>query len=106
MKQYKTLYPIYIIIAFILHCIAQFKNYLYKLKILKQYKTSTPIISVGNIEYGGTGKTPFVYYLSEKLLSMGFKPGIVSRGYKRKSSKGIIISSKNLVDSIIDLNKF
>ena len=99
MKEYKNLYPIYIIIAFILHCIAQFKNYLYKLKILKSYKSTVPIISIGNIEYGGTGKTPFTYYLSEKLLSMGLKPGIVSRGYKRKSSKGIIISNKNL-DSV------
>ena len=81
MKPYKNLYPIYIIIAFILQCIAKFKNYLYKLKILKSYKSAVPIISIGNIEYGGTSKTPFTYYLSEKLLSMGFKPGIVSRGY-------------------------
>ena len=95
MKQYKNLYPIYIIIAFILQCIAQFKNYLYKLKILKSYKSAVPIISIGNIEYGGTGKTPFTYYLSEKLLSMGFKPGIVSKGYRRESLKGIIISNKN-----------
>ena len=64
-------------------------------EVLKSYKPAVPIISIGNIEYGGTGKTPFTYYLSEKLLSMGFKPGIVSRGYKRESSKGIIISNKN-----------
>ena len=96
MKPYKNLYPIYIIIAFILQCIAKFKNYLYKLKILKSYKSTVPIISIGNIEYGGTSKTPFAYYLSEKLLSMGLKPGIVSRGYKRKSNQDFIISNKNL----------
>mgnify|MGYP001361288628 CR=1 FL=1 len=96
MKLYKPFYPIYMIIALILQLLAQCKNYLYKIKILKPYKITTPIISIGNIEYGGTGKTPFVYYLSQKLISMGLKPGIVSRGYQRISNKEFIISNENI----------
>lgn len=40
-----------------------------------------PIIVVGNISVGGTGKTPMVIWLSERLKEMGWRPGIVSRGY-------------------------
>ena len=96
MKLYKPFYPIYMIIALILQLLAQCKNYLYKVKIFNPYKITTPIISIGNIEYGGTGKTPFIYYLSQKLISMGLKPGIVSRGYQRISNKEFIISNENI----------
>ncbi len=43
---------------------------------------SVPIIIVGNITFGGTGKTPLVIWLVKKLVNLGFKPGIISRGYK------------------------
>lgn len=45
-----------------------------------------PIIVVGNISMGGTGKTPFVCALVEELKQRGYKPGVVSRGYKGKYS--------------------
>jgi len=44
-----------------------------------------PVLSVGNITVGGTGKTPFVLYLAELLRSAGHKPGILSRGTGRHS---------------------
>ncbi|HNX80845.1 MAG TPA: tetraacyldisaccharide 4'-kinase [Candidatus Omnitrophota bacterium] len=47
-----------------------------------------PVISVGNITVGGTGKTSLVEYLALKLKSYGKKPAIVTRGYKRPASKG------------------
>jgi tetraacyldisaccharide 4'-kinase len=46
----------------------------------KVYRSSIPLIVVGNISVGGTGKTPLIIYLSRQLISAGYRPGIVSRG--------------------------
>ncbi len=58
---------------------------LYRLKIKKIFYSPIPVIGVGNITVGGTGKTPFTIELSNILLREGYRPGIVSRGYKGKS---------------------
>ena len=62
--------------------IIKLRYWLYKYKFLKSYSFSVPVIVVGNITVGGTGKTPLVIYLANYLKSEGFNPGIVSRGYK------------------------
>ena len=57
-------------------------------------RTRLPVIVVGNITVGGTGKTPVVAWLVETLRNMGFSPGIVMRGYGGKLSKeGTLIPS-------------
>ncbi|MEK7448979.1 MAG: tetraacyldisaccharide 4'-kinase [Planctomycetota bacterium] len=57
--------------------------WLYRLKLIKPVKLPVPVISVGNITAGGTGKTPMVISLAEKLAGQGKKVGILSRGYGR-----------------------
>ena len=51
------------------------------------WKPNIPVVVVGNIVVGGTGKTPMVIWLSKLLESKGFKPGIVSRGYGGNSTR-------------------
>lgn len=53
----------------------------YKTRIFKSVKLPVPVIVVGNISVGGTGKTPLVIWLAEHLQQQGYTPGIISRGY-------------------------
>ena len=59
---------------------------LYSLKILKSTKLNVPVIVVGNITVGGTGKTPLVIWIVNFLKESGFTPGIVSRGYMGRAT--------------------
>ena len=59
----------------------------------KVWKPNVPVIVVGNISMGGTGKTPLVKMLGQKLLEEGFSPGIVSRGYGGKYSETLEVTS-------------
>ena len=58
---------------------------LYSLKILKSTKLDAPVIVIGNITVGGTGKTPLVIWVANFLKESGFTPGIISRGYMGKA---------------------
>ena len=62
----------------------ELRSQLFELNILKSRSFTTPVISVGNITVGGTGKTPHVEYLV-RLLSKEAKVAVLSRGYKRKT---------------------
>lgn len=69
------------------------RRFLYSKNLFKRHTFNIPIILVGNITVGGTGKTPHVEYLID-LLSEHFRIGCLSRGYKRKS-KGFIRATGN-----------
>ena len=65
--------------------IVTLRNYCYDYGLLKISKATMPVISVGNITVGGTGKTPMTIHLTKEAKARGLKPGIVSRGYGRES---------------------
>lgn len=56
-----------------------------------QGKLPVPVISVGGISVGGSGKTPFVAYLTKKLQRSGLRPAVLTRGYGRRSSASTLI---------------
>ena len=62
--------------------VSQFRRCLYGLGLLKSNALNVPVIIVGNLRVGGTGKTPTVLAIAKKLCEEGFHPGIISRGYK------------------------
>jgi len=75
------LYPF----SFLYGIVVYFRNRLYDLNILKSAEFDVPVISIGNITIGGTGKTPHIEYLVS-ILKDKFRVATLSRGYKRKTS--------------------
>src|SRR5574344_65459 len=69
------------------------RNNMFELGILKSHSFDIPVISIGNLTVGGTGKTPHVEYRI-KLLKDDFNVAVLSRGYKRKS-KGYVLAQKD-----------
>ncbi len=84
----KILFPF----AILYGLITSIRNFLYDKGILKSYSFDLPIIAVGNLSMGGTGKTPQIEYLI-RLLSDNYNVVTLSRGYKRKS-EGFILADK------------
>jgi len=60
-------------------------------KIAHARRLSTPVVSVGGISMGGAGKTPMVDYLAERLREAGYRPAILTRGYRRRSIETSIL---------------
>ena len=63
----------------------------------KSYESEIPIIVVGNLTIGGTGKTPLVKYIATELINRGYKPGIVSRGYGGKFKETLKVDENTSV---------
>ncbi len=61
--------------------IVRLRRYFYRIGLLKVHKLPVPVVIVGNITVGGTGKTPLTIFLAELLKQSGYKPGIICRGY-------------------------
>ena len=74
------LYPFTLLYGFVVYI----RNRLYDLNLFKSHEFDVPVISIGNITVGGTGKTPHVEYLIG-LLKDSFEVAALSRGYKRKT---------------------
>lgn len=73
--------------------IIKLRNWLYKVNFFKSVSFNMPIINVGNLSVGGTGKSPMVTYLAQHLQHQ-YQLAILSRGYKRKT-KGFLIANAN-----------
>jgi tetraacyldisaccharide 4'-kinase len=75
---------------------------LYASGMLPSFAVSVPVIVVGNITVGGTGKTPLVIWLTEELRRRGFKPGIVTRGYGGTAAGPVLVTPGSLALEVGD----
>lgn len=77
------------------------RNALFDMDVLESRSYKIPVICVGNLTVGGTGKTPHTEYLL-RLLSPRYKVAVLSRGYKRKTSGYILATEESTVEEIGD----
>lgn len=77
------------LLSLIYRFIISLRNSCYDKGIFRQVKTATPVISIGNLTVGGTGKTPFTITLADFLKSRKLKIAVVGRGYKRSATHDI-----------------
>ncbi|MBS9773667.1 MAG: tetraacyldisaccharide 4'-kinase [Tenacibaculum sp.] len=86
----------------ILYCvITSIRNYLFDVGILKSTSFNIPVIAVGNLSVGGTGKTPQIEYLI-RLLEKDYKVAVLSRGYKRKTNGFQIVNNNHSAEDVGD----
>lgn len=81
-KQKNSLYYLILVpLSWLFGLLTWLRRLAYQYGIVKSKRLSVPVIVVGNINVGGSGKTPAVIWLVEQLIKRGFKPGVISRGY-------------------------
>jgi tetraacyldisaccharide 4'-kinase len=70
-------------VSLIFRALSALRRFLFSSGILASVKLPVPVVIVGNINVGGTGKTPLTLWLAQQLIENGWHPGIVSRGYTK-----------------------
>lgn len=75
------LYPL----SLLFRSLSALRRWLYRCGVLASVRLPVPVVIIGNISVGGTGKTPLTLWLAQQLIENGWHPGIVSRGYTRNS---------------------
>jgi tetraacyldisaccharide 4'-kinase len=74
----------------------------YSMRWAPRTRLACPVIVVGNLTVGGTGKTPLVCWLTGQLIELGFRPGVVSRGYGGASRAARLVQSNDKTDQVGD----
>jgi tetraacyldisaccharide 4'-kinase len=88
MKPHRLLYPL----APVFEVIVRLRNWLFDNGWIAVHRTGVPVISVGNITAGGSGKTPMVIEIAGILIRAGKRVAVVSRGYGRETTGTIVVS--------------
>lgn len=92
------LYPLIPVYAFVIWL----RNFLFDNNIFKSRSVKAKVFSVGNITFGGSGKTPVTIYLTSVLKQGSYKVGVLSRGYGRRSRGYVLVSDGNKFLTTVD----
>ena len=104
LKTWYSPYPVWFFIplAWIFWLLSGLRRSAYHLGLLHTATLPVPVVVVGNISVGGTGKTPFVIWLSRELGKQGFKPGIVTRGYGADTAQAHLVTASSRAEEAGD----
>jgi tetraacyldisaccharide 4'-kinase len=98
-KGYGWFVPFLSVVSKVYGGAVKLRRLFYKKTILTSKRLPCPIISIGNITLGGTGKTPMTIYVAQALKQLGYNVAVISRGYKGRAEKngGIVSDGKVLL---------
>lgn len=92
------LYPSVLIYSILIRT----RNSFFDRGIFKSHSVNAKVISIGNLTFGGSGKTPMVIYVTNLLKSAGIKVGILSRGYRRETKGYLLVSDGEKIKVDVD----
>jgi tetraacyldisaccharide 4'-kinase len=101
-KYSKLSYWIRCIICIIYGQLTALRNLLYDRGIFKSYDSPLPVISIGNIVVGGSGKSPVTFFLASEFLKLGKRPVVLSRGYGGKLKGPVQVGRDHLASDVGD----
>lgn len=89
-------------LSWIFSLLASLRRWGYQIGLLRSHKLSVPVMIVGNINMGGSGKTPAVIWLVAQLKKEGYSPGVISRGYGVKSGQPMAVQKTSIAKEVGD----
>lgn len=95
-------YLVLIPLSWVFALVSALRRWAYKAGLLPSYSLPVPVIVVGNINMGGSGKTPVVMWLVEQLKNNGYTPGVISRGYGVKNPQPMSVHHDSLATQVGD----
>ena len=101
-RGYSLWHVVLLPLSWVFYVLSALRRALFRCGILVRQKLAVPVIVVGNISVGGTGKTPLVIWLAAQLKLAGFKPGIISRGYGGVTGHITEVLANSLADQVGD----
>lgn len=93
-KKGYVLYPL-IALSWLFILVASLRRRLYRKGVLTQTRFKIPVIIIGNLSLGGSGKTPLVIYIAQMLQTRGLRVGIISRGYKGSHRQPTLVNTQS-----------
>ncbi len=94
--------PLYILLSWLYALGIWIRHTLFDRHMILSFKVSIPTICIGNLAVGGTGKTPMTDYIVRLLLENGYRPAILSRGYKRTTKGFVMADYRSTADTLGD----
>ncbi|MEQ1597858.1 MAG: tetraacyldisaccharide 4'-kinase [Methylotenera sp.] len=95
-------YLILVPLSWLFAGITALRRWAYRASVLKSYALPVPVIVVGNINVGGSGKTPAVIWLANQLKQQGYKPAVISRGYGGNATQATSVTPASLTSIVGD----